>query len=299
MVSREGREYLAFRPRRLDYVLSMPRGAAIIYPKDAGQILQSADIYTGARVFECGVGSGALSLTLLNMIGPQGKLVSLEARAEFAQIAQANVELWFGSPHPAWHLLAGKLGQISTQELRAPLRQAQGVALQEQGSSCDELPRFNRAILDLLDPWEYLDTIAELLEPGGVLCAYVTTIPQVSALVEELANFGCFSLPQTTETIERPWHVEGLAIRPEHAMIGHSGFLVTTRRLAPGSRRIKPKNSPKTHALSSRWTNEENWEELAADQRVQSRRKTRRVLRDVSVRQEKWVKDIDTRQMSD
>ncbi len=275
--SREGREFLAFRPRRLDYTLSMPRGAAIIYPKDAAQILQSADIFAGARVFECGAGSGALTISLLEMIGEAGKLVSLEEREDFADIAQANVDLWFGTPHPAWQLRRGRLGEIDLDAIYGT-------------------HYFDRAVIDLLDPWSYLDTLWQLLRPGGVLCCYVTTVTQMSTLVEALRSDGRFGFTCSEETIQRQWHTEGLALRPEHQMVGHTGFLVTCRLLASGARRPqKLGNATKAAKINGgQWNPEDNWEEVRLGQRNPAERKTRRVRRDVVRRADYWVRGNTT-----
>lgn len=202
--------YLALRPLLPDYVLSMPRGAAVVYPKDAGQILAFADIFPGARVVEAGVGSGSLSTFLLRAIGDQGMLHSYERREDFAEIAQQNVERYFGEPHPAWQLTVGDL--------------------QDNLSDTD----VDRVILDMLAPWECLDAVAKALVPGGILCAYVATTTQLARTVESIREMGCFAEPQPWESMIRNWHVEGLAVRPDHRMIGHTGFLVTARRLADG-----------------------------------------------------------------
>ncbi|OIV38414.1 transposase [Mangrovactinospora gilvigrisea] len=203
-------EYLALRPLLSDFVLSMPRGAAVIYPKDSGQILAMADIFPGARVVEAGVGSGALSCSLLRAVGDGGMLASYERRQDFADIARKNVERYFGGPHPAWKLSVGDLQDT----------------LDETG--------VDRVILDMLAPWECLDAVSKALVPGGVLCCYVATTTQMSRVVEALREHGTFTEPAAWETIVRTWHVEGLAVRPDHRMIGHTGFLLTARRLADG-----------------------------------------------------------------
>lgn len=205
-----GTPYLALRPLLADYVLSMPRGAAVVYPKDAGQIVTMADLYPGARVVEAGVGSGALTCSLLRAVGDGGLVASYERRADFAEIARGNVERFFGGAHPAWRLTVGDL--------------ADGVAEDEA----------DRVVLDMLAPWDCLDTVAGVLVPGGVLCCYVATTTQLSRTVEALRGHGAFTEPASWESLVRTWHVEGLAVRPDHRMIGHTGFLVTARRLAPG-----------------------------------------------------------------
>jgi tRNA (adenine57-N1/adenine58-N1)-methyltransferase len=203
-------QYLALRPLLSDYVLSMPRGAQVVYPKDAGQIVQMADVFPGAHVVEAGVGSGALSMSLLRAVGDAGRLSSYERRAEFAEIARKNVERFFGGPHPAWSLT---LGDLAT-------------ALDERD--------VDRVVLDMLAPWEVLEAVGRALRPGGLVCCYVATTTQLSTTVEALRGHGGFTEPQSWESMVRGWHVEGLAVRPEHRMIGHTGFLCTARRLAEG-----------------------------------------------------------------
>ena len=205
--------YLALRPLLPDYVLSMPRGAQVVYPKDAGQVVQMADVFPGAHVVEAGVGSGALSMSLLRAVGERGRLSSYERRAEFADIARANVERFFGAPHPAWSITIGDLASAL-----------------DEGDDRD----VDRVVLDMLAPWEVLDAVGRALRPGGLVCAYVATTTQLSTTVEALRAHGGFTEPQSWESMVRGWHVEGLAVRPEHRMIGHTGFLCTARRLAPG-----------------------------------------------------------------
>lgn len=272
VTSREGREYLALRPRRLDYTLSMPRGAAIIYPKDSGQIVQVTDIFPGARVFECGVGSGALSINLLNTIGTNGHLVSLEGRQDFADIAAANIDIWWGERHPAWELRNGYLGKADLSDFKPGY--------------------FDRAVLDLLDPWEYLSEMIEILCPGGVLTCYITTVTQMSMLVEKMAESGRFSVPEVWETMQRSWHVQGLAVRPDHAMVGHTGFLVTARMLAPGfSPPKKLRNEVKKSAtLGSQWEHECDWTSVSVGQRMPSEKKTKKVRNDATRKADYWVR---------
>lgn len=208
--STSGAAYLAFRPLLADYTLRMSRGAAVVYPKDAAQIVSVADVFPGARVAEAGAGSGALTCWLLRAVGDAGLVVSYEQRADFAEIARANVERFFGGPHPAWRLTVGEVTE----------------ALAER--------ELDRVVLDLLAPWDCLDAAAGALLPGGVLCAYVATTTQLSRLVEALRDSGRFDEPAAAETLVRTWHVEGLAVRPDHRMVGHTGFVVSARRLADG-----------------------------------------------------------------
>jgi tRNA (adenine57-N1/adenine58-N1)-methyltransferase len=214
VTSTGGTPYLAFRPLLSDFVLSMPRGATVVYPKDAAMIVGYADIFPGARVIEAGAGSGALSCSLLRAVGDSGAVISYERREEFAAVAKKNVERFFGAPHPAWQLTVGDLVESLT---AAPL---------------DDLA--DRAVLDMLAPWDCLDAVARALAPGGLICCYVATTTQLSRTVESLREDGRFAEPAPWETMLRTWHVEGLAVRPDHRMIGHTGFLVTARRLADG-----------------------------------------------------------------
>lgn len=209
VTSAGGTPYLAFRPLLADYAVSMDRGAAVVYPKDAAQIVGMADVFPGARVVEAGAGSGALSCWLLRAIGESGQLTSFERRGEFAAIAAANVERYFGGPHPAWHLVTGDLDPSA-------------------------VTGADRVVLDMLAPWEHVGGAAAMLVPGGLLCCYVATTTQLARTVETLRGHGAFAEPSAWETLQRGWHVDGLAVRPEHRMIGHTGFLVTARRLAPG-----------------------------------------------------------------
>jgi tRNA (adenine57-N1/adenine58-N1)-methyltransferase len=222
-----GTVYLALRPLLSDYVLSMPRGAQVIYPKDAAQIVAMGDIFPGARVLEAGAGSGALSCSLLRAVGATGILHSYEMRDDFAAIARKNVESFFGGPHPAWTLRVGDVGDCA-----------------ETG--------YDRIILDMLAPWEMIDLLSRALVPGGVFIGYVATTPQLSELVEALREHGGFTEPRAWETLVRDWHAEGLAVRPDHRMIAHTAFLISSRRLAPGvtapPRRRKPSKGAEAYA---------------------------------------------------
>lgn len=203
-------KFQAFRPLLADYVLSMPRGATIVYPKDAAMILGVADIKPGIRVLEAGVGSGALSISLLRAIGDGGVLHSVEIREDFAEISEKNVSSYFGAKPANWNLTIG--------------------ALQDQSYEAD----FDRVVLDMLSPWECLDVASKALVPGGVFMAYVATTTQLSKIAEAIKESGNFTEPESSESIVRGWHHEGLAVRPQHRMIGHTGFLIFARRMAPG-----------------------------------------------------------------
>ena len=251
-----GVEYLALRPLLADYVLSMPRGAAVVYPKDAGQIVAMADIFPGARVVEAGVGSGALTMSLLRAVGDQGMVHSYERRGDFAEIARVNVETFFGGPHPAWRVTVGDLAE-----------------------SLDEAD-VDRVVLDMLAPWDCLDAVAAALAPGGVLICYVATATQLSRVAEAIRDDGRYTEPAAWESIVRGWHLEGLAVRPQHRMVGHTGFLLTTRRLADG---VPPPVRRRRPAGTTRNAGDEAveaWGEWTAQdlgERPVSERKVRRV----------------------
>jgi tRNA (adenine57-N1/adenine58-N1)-methyltransferase len=213
-----GTPYLALRPLLTDYVLSMPRGAAVIYPKDAAQIVAIADIYPGARVLEAGAGSGALTCSLLRAVGPSGSVISYEIRDDHAVHARRNVERFFGAAPDTWHL--------------------------KLGDAADHDRPVDRIVLDMLEPWDMIGMVSRCLVPGGVLIVYVATTTQLSKIAEELREDGGFTEPDAWETLHRPWHLVGLAVRPEHRMIGHTAFLLTARRLAPGVRAPRPQRRP-------------------------------------------------------
>lgn len=210
-----GSEYLALRPLLRDFVLSMPRGAAIVYPKDAAQIIAQADIFPGAVVVEAGVGSGALSLSLLRAVGRDGRLLSFERREEFADVARANVTTFLGTAPENWSITLGDLAETLLHTV-------------EPGS-------VDRVVLDMLAPWDCIDAVADALTPGGVVTCYVATATQLSRVAEYLRGTGLFTEPEANETMVRGWHVEGLAVRPDHRMVAHTGFLISARRLAPGA----------------------------------------------------------------
>jgi tRNA (adenine57-N1/adenine58-N1)-methyltransferase len=239
VMSSGGTPYVALRPLLADFTLSMTRGAAVIYPKDAAQIVAMADVFPGARVLEAGAGSGALSCWLLRAVGVEGILVSVERRADFADIARGNVERFFGGPHPAWRLRVGDLADLSQADLAHLSRAAMAEPGQEPPGVSDPRPGgdhpYDRVVLDLVAPWEHVNQAACALIPGGLICCYVATVTQLSRIVEAIREQGSFDEPAAWESLTRGWHVDGLAVRPGHRMIGHTGFLVTARRLAEGT----------------------------------------------------------------
>ena len=220
ITSTKDANYLALRPLLTDYVLSMPRGAQVIYPKDDAQIVHEGDIFPGARVLEAGAGSGALTCSLLRAVGPEGQVFSYEIREDHAEHAERNVRTFYGDLPENWDLRVADLAEVSIDAL---------------GGQVD------RVILDMLAPWECLPTVKDVMVPGGVLVVYVATTTQLSDVVEALRRQQCWTEPRAWESMNRGWHVVGLAVRPEHRMQGHTAFLVTARRLAEGVTTLKPK----------------------------------------------------------
>ncbi|SNC59931.1 tRNA (adenine57-N1/adenine58-N1)-methyltransferase [Kytococcus aerolatus] len=263
-----GAEWLALRPLLSDHVMSMPRGAAVVYPKDAGQIVQMGDIFPGAVVVEAGVGSGALSMSLLRAVGETGQLHSFELREEFAEIARSNARTFLGGDHPAWQIHLGDLAE----ELPRTL---------EPGS-------VDRVVLDMLAPWDCLDAVADALIPGGLLICYVATATQLSRVAEASRDHGGFSEPRAWESMVRGWHLEGLAVRPEHRMHGHTGFLISMRRMAPQTAapelaRRPQKAGADADVSAGGWTEqaaEEDWTGENLGERWISPKKLRRVRRE-------------------
>ncbi|HWC79279.1 MAG TPA: tRNA (adenine-N1)-methyltransferase [Pseudonocardiaceae bacterium] len=214
--------FLALRPRLADYVLSMPRGAQVIYPKDAAQILMWGDVFPGARVLEAGAGSGALTCSLLRAVGPEGTVTSYEARPDHAEHAVRNVHEFVGAPPANWTL---RVADVITHD-------------------ADE--QVDRVVLDMLAPWDVLPTVAASLISGGILVVYVATTTQLSRVTEAIREQQCWTEPEAWETLMRPWHVVGLAVRPEHRMVAHTAFLLTTRKLAEGVTPMRQQRRPST-----------------------------------------------------
>jgi tRNA (adenine57-N1/adenine58-N1)-methyltransferase catalytic subunit len=210
--SSNGALFLVLRPLLVDYLMSMPRGPQVIYPKDAAQIVHEGDIFPGACVLEAGAGSGALTCSLLRAVGPQGRVISYEQRADHAEHARRNVSVFHRGAPDNWQLIISDLAD-------------------------SELPdgSVDRAVLDMLAPWDVLDAVSRLVTAGGVLVIYVPTVTQLSRAVEAVRAQQCWTEPRSWETLQRGWNVVGLAVRPQHSMRGHTAFLITTRRLAPGA----------------------------------------------------------------
>ena len=207
--SSHGARYLAVRPTLAEVVLEMPRGAQVIYPKDLGPLLMMADIFPGARALEAGLGSGALSMTLLRA---GAEVFGYELRQDFAERAVANV--------------TGFLGQGVLERYHVEVRDVyEGIGERN----------LDRVLLDLPEPWRALKPAASALRPGGILVSYLPTVPQVMALREALTSAG-FALAETVEVLQRPWHVDGLSVRPDHRMVAHTGFLTAARLASDGTR---------------------------------------------------------------
>lgn len=222
-----GRLMLALRPTLSEYVLKMPRGAQVLYPKDLGVIIQWADIYPGARVFEAGTGSGALTMALLRAVGDRGHVVSYEAREDFARTAMKNIERYLGPAH------------------NLTLRQSNAYEGIEETD-------VDRVVLDLPEPWQVVPHAAKALRSGGVYLSYVPTIPQVMQTVEALHRAQVFSMIQTFETLLRTWNIEGRSVRPDLRMVAHSGFLTVARKVQPGLAPSVPAEAEEEAAGSER-----------------------------------------------
>lgn len=268
-----GVEYLALRPLLSDFVMSMPRGAAIVYPKDAAQILAQADVFPGATVVEAGVGSGALSLWLLRAIGPGGRLMSFERREEFADVARGNVATFHGEDPANWSITLGDLAE----------------ALPEQAPAAS----VDRVVLDMLAPWECVDAVSTALKPGGVLLCYVATVTQLSRVAEAIRATGSYTEPQASETMVRGWHVQGLAVRPDHRMIAHTGFLLTARRLAPDTVLPELKRRPSKTEFSDE--DVEAWTPGALGERTPSDKVLRKRARSADAAARRSRGDDDSR----
>ena len=215
-----GSPFLMFRHLMVDHVLSMPRGAQVIYPKDAAQILIEGDIFRGAKVLEAGAGSGALSMALLRAVGPEGHVYSYELRDDHIGYAIDNVKEYFGEQPEWWSPRLGDFRELTPEATDGPV---------------------DRVILDMLEPWEMFQTVKNMLVPGGVFITYVATVPQLMKVMEGIREQKCFTEPRAWESLVRDWKVEGLATRPEHRMNAHTAFLIMTRRLADGVVPPRPK----------------------------------------------------------
>ncbi|MDQ3876777.1 MAG: tRNA (adenine-N1)-methyltransferase [Actinomycetota bacterium] len=208
VASTSGTHMQVFRPTLQDYVLKMKRGAQVVYPKDIGLILVNADVYPGATVVEAGTGSGSLTLALARATGEAGRVISFEARDDHHEQAVANINAWYQSFGQKPENLELRVADIFEAE---------------------DLPPVDRLILDLPEPWRAVSTTDRFLVPGGIFCAYLPTIPQVSQTVETLRPAG-YAQIATFEGLVRTWNVDGQSVRPDHRMVAHTGFLITARK---------------------------------------------------------------------
>lgn len=206
LAASSGAPLVAYRPSLADFILKMPRGAQVIYPKDVGAILIEADIYPGATVLEAGTGSGALTLALVRAVGERGRVISYELREDFAARARSNVESFLGKIPDGLDL---RIGDVVEAEIEEPV---------------------DRVVLDLPEPWRVLPRALEVMRPGAIFCSYVPSTTQVSQTTEALRAAGLGEIA-TRELLVRTWHVEGASVRPDHRMVGHTGFLTTGRFL--------------------------------------------------------------------
>ncbi len=207
VTSSGGGHLLVVRPRLADYVLKMPRGAQVVYPKDMGPICVYADIGPGMTVLEAGTGSGALTLALLRFVGSSGRVVSVERRDDHALVAERTITRWLGAIPPNLELHRGAVEDVITEI--AP----------------------ERIVLDLPEPWHVIRLAATHQAPGGLVSAYLPTVPQVQSTVEAMEESGAFAEIEVSETLHRTWSVSGRSVRPDHRMVAHTGFLVVARRV--------------------------------------------------------------------
>jgi len=220
VASTNGMLYTIFTPSLQDFVVGMPRGAAVIYPKDAAQIIEIGDLRAGSKVLEAGVGSGSLTLHILRTIGNTGLLTSCEIREEFLKVAKKNVTKYLGNLPENWETQLIDIADFRSETV------------------------YDCIVLDLLNPWDMIENVYKHLRPGGHFVCYLATTTQMSRLVETIKETNNWTAPVRSETLYREWHMQGLSVRPQHRMNGHTGFLVHTRRMADGvkvpARRQKP-----------------------------------------------------------
>jgi tRNA (adenine57-N1/adenine58-N1)-methyltransferase catalytic subunit len=208
--SSKGTRHLALRATLAEYVLDMPRGAQVIYPKDLAIVMFWADIFPGATVLEAGMGSGALTLALLRAVGPTGMIISYEQREDFCRRALTNIQL--------------RMGEVTN--LRVRLQPVEEGLADEQ--------QVDRAVFDLPEPWRLVDPVTRVLRSGGIFLSYVPTIIQAHQLSETLRRHPGYGLVETFETLLRPWNIDGTSVRPFHRMVAHTGFITVARRVVPG-----------------------------------------------------------------
>jgi tRNA (adenine57-N1/adenine58-N1)-methyltransferase len=209
LTSTGGGTLLVLRPRLSDFILKMPRGATVVYPKDVGPIAVFADIGPGMTVLEAGTGSGALTLALLRFVGPSGRVISVERREDHAALARKSIERWLGAVPSNLDLRVGLVEEVIV-EVEA-----------------------DRLVLDLPEPWHAVAPAAEHLGAGAIFCAYLPTVPQIQTLTDALRASGRFARFEVFETLHRTWTVEGRSVRPDHRMVAHTGFVTIAHRVRP------------------------------------------------------------------
>jgi tRNA (adenine57-N1/adenine58-N1)-methyltransferase len=245
--STRGERFLVLRPTLGEFVLEMPRGAQVVYPKDLGAIIVAADVFPGARVLEAGTGSGSLTMALVRAVGPEGRVVSYELREDFARVAERNITHYLG-------------------ETRSLILRRRDLA---DGVLRDDAP-VDRMVLDLPEPWRMVPQAEGALVPGGIFLSYLPTVPQVMQIAETLRAAGTFGLIETVEILLRPWNVDGRSVRPAHRMVAHTGFLVTARRVEPGA---DPSGiMARAAALSSEEADQADHDEIERDDVVEEPR---------------------------
>jgi len=204
-----GARFITVRPRLMDFILKMKRGAQVVYPKDIGPILVYADIAPGCTVVEAGTGSGALTMALTRAVGPTGRVVTVERREDHAKHARAGLERWFGGWPDHLELVIGEVENVI------------------------ESVQPDRIVLDVPEPWHAAGVAAEHLQPGGLFCSYVPTVPQMQQTVQHLKAAHAFVDIENFEALIRTWNVDGRSVRPDHQMVGHTGFITVARKVIP------------------------------------------------------------------
>lgn len=218
VISSGNARLLLLRPRLADFILKMKRGAQVVYPKDLGPILVYADIGPGMTVLEGGTGSGALTLGLARAVGPTGRIVTVEQRDDHAAHARKTLERWFGEVPQNVEMRIGDVAEV-VQEVSP-----------------------ERIVLDLPEPWPTVKAAATFQQHGGIICSYLPTVPQVQSLVEMARDAKVFAEVEVKEFLMRDWNVKGRSVRPDHAMVGHTGFLIFMRKVADEPHSTNPEN---------------------------------------------------------
>ena len=206
----KGHALIVVKPGMADFIRIMPRVATVVYPKDIGAIITYGDIFPGARVLEAGTGSGALTIALARAVGERGAVLTYDVREDMTARARENLAaIMPDHPHVTFH----------------------------NGDVYQGIPEadLDRIVLDLPEPWHVVPHAVEALVPGGVILCFLPTVLQVHELVMALEDANTFGMIETTEIFMRTWSVRGRSVRPDHRMIGHTGFITTARKTTPYS----------------------------------------------------------------